>query len=215
MAAFMLDQSHAGQAGFTWTKEQVERDIEEVNKAVQEVAGARIGSWKTRSVVNVLVHIPTKVHAKLEAEYLKNGWENSFMTEDLMRSAFWKVGYKFGVAAPWQPVYTVTEPVLLRFISLLSQEWALTLAELEAVSSADGVTLKSVQGRKPAASKPQQQDLQNMTMAQLRIMQSALFENWLVPECVAKFGEGSKSKLEEMWVSRSPELDKDLILTIL
>ena len=108
MAARMLHQMHAHTPGWTWDKNNAEAAIAAINESVSSVNVARITSWKKRSVVNLLVHLPAECKDQVYQEYQEWGWENSFMSEDLMRQGWWVPGHKLKAGDAWSHVYTVT-----------------------------------------------------------------------------------------------------------
>ena len=88
MAANMLLQAHAYEANWTWTAESLRQAIEDLNNSVGTIRHAKIGSWKERSVQNIILYMPEQVVAALQASYMKTGWERSYMNEDLLRQPY-------------------------------------------------------------------------------------------------------------------------------
>ena len=85
MAANMLIQSHAYDPLWTWTPETVRLAIQDVNNQVVSNPSAKIGSWKERSVNNIILFLSTEALDQIQASYQKWTWEGSYLTEDLMR----------------------------------------------------------------------------------------------------------------------------------
>ena len=141
MAARMLDQMHVHNPEWEWSKDNTEAVVANINASVPPGSDARITSWKKRSVVNMLVHLPKECKNMLYQEYKEWGWERSWMTEDLMRQGFWVPGHKLKVSSPWQSVYSVTEVILERCIAALSAWWRAT--------APTGAHLQAYQAAKP------------------------------------------------------------------
>ncbi len=193
MAANMLLQSRSA-PGFQWTPELLTDCIRELNKTVNTVNNARITSWKERSVRNLILHMPPTVRTRLQNAYLFWGWEKSFMSEDLLRQAFWKRGFKFNVAADWQTVYETTDASLLRFANKLAAEWT---AQWPAPGSLESMGRREVEMAKPMKMKDTDPDLQDLPRATILALMSVFFEHWVVPRVHESFGASGVQRLED------------------
>ena len=111
MAARMLEQMQSHNPGWQWTQANCAEAIAKINQVVIMGNGdgnARIASWKSRSVTNLLVNIPPKCKELLYQVYREYGWEQGWLSEDLLRQGFWRPGYVLpGISSHWQRVYTV------------------------------------------------------------------------------------------------------------
>ena len=189
MAARMLHQMHANTPGWTWDKNNAETAIAVINESVSSVNVARITSWKKRSVVNLLVHLPAQCTELIYQEYQEWGWEHSFMSEDLLRQGFWVPGNKLKAGPTWSHVYTVTETVLVQFVKVLSRWWKLIAPGL-------GTSVQNAQSLKPM--RQTTAECENMSMGQFLLHCSCVFCNWLLPEGEKCFGSDCRALLEDL-----------------
>ena len=124
LAARMLEQMQSHHPSWEWTKANCEEAIKKINDSVCCRSAARITSWKHRSVTNLLVNIPPKCKELLYQVYREYGWEQGWLSEDLLRQGFWRPGYVLpGISSHWQRVYTVNADNLEKFIIALSAWW--------------------------------------------------------------------------------------------
>ena len=191
MAARMLEQMQVHNPGWEWNKTNTEAAINRINRSVHSGSDARITSWKKRSVLNILAHLPKQCKQALYREYKEWGWERSWMTEDFMRQGFWLPGHKLKVSSPWQSVYTVTEVTLEKFIAALSAWWRL--------SAPTGAHLQVYQAAKPwKQSVDSDLSLDGMSVGMWKLICVCVMWNWLVPECKRAFGQDSQAVLEDL-----------------
>ena len=193
MASRMLQQMHAHTPGWTWDKNNTDAAIEDINDSVSSVNVARITSWKKRSVMNLLVHLPAQCTNLIYQEYHEWGWEHSFMSEDLMRQGFWVPGHKLKASEEWSLMYTVTESVLVHFLKVLSRWW-------KSIAPGHGTSVQHVQSLKPM--KQTTAECEGMSIAQFLLHCSCVFCNWLLPECEKSFGNYCRAVLEDLVVSK-------------
>ena len=205
MAANMLVQTSACVAGWTWTTKAVDDAVANLNEHTKTVSAAKIGSWKLRSVKNLLVNMPRQVYDALQNAYLITGWEKSFMSEDLLRQALWKPGFRFTAAANWTAVYTVTESTLLRFCELLAQTWEMQLA----VHSGE-TSLQDLESKKPMKAKVDDPEYQSMTVAQVHALRCLVFENWMLPLVGKEHGDNGTRVVEKAWTDHDLQFIADL-----
>ena len=189
MAARMLHQMHAHTPGWTWDKNNTDAAIAAINDSVSSVNVARITSWKKRSVMNLLVHLPAQCTDLIYQEYHEWGWEHSFMSEDLLRHGFWVPGFKLKADPTWSLVYTVTESVLVQFVKVLSRWW-------KSIAPGHGTSVQHVQSLKPM--KQTTAEFEGMSIAQFLLHCSCVFCNWLLPECEKSFGNDCRAVLEDL-----------------
>ncbi len=161
---------------------------------------AKIGSWKLRSVKNLLVHMPKRVVEALQSMYQQWGWEKSPLNEDLLRQPIWKAGYRCAAAGGWVAIYTMSEAALERLVSRMRSEWDRQLPSLADLS------LRDIASKKPGRVTVDDPDYQSMTVAQVYMLHALVFEHWLLPRVREAYGDKGVDVLEAAWAKGSSDV---------
>ncbi len=143
---------------------------------------------------NLLLHMPKSVSERLQAAYIVWGWEKSFMSEDLLRQAFWKCGHKFKAAGQWQQVYECSEASLLRFVNKLTADWQ---AQWSAPGSLATAAQRDVDTNKPMKTKDSDPDFQDISKAHILALMALFLEHWVIPQTRQHFGETGAKQVED------------------
>ena len=124
LAANAMFQSKLTEPWWIWNANTVDAMIKQINVACQGVKTAHIGDSKARVIKNVILDMPPQVVDKLHRSYQEWTWEYGWMSEDLLRQAFWKGSHCAKVAKKWQGVYKTNPDVLMLFVHILDSQWA-------------------------------------------------------------------------------------------
>ena len=124
LAANAMFQSKLTEPWWIWNANTVDAMIKQINAACQGVKTAYIGDSKARVIKNVILDMPPQVVDKLHRSYQEWTWEYGWMSEDLLRQAFWKGSHCAKVAKKWQGVYKTNPDVLMLFVHILDSQWA-------------------------------------------------------------------------------------------
>ena len=124
LAANAMFQSKLTEPWWIWNANTVDAMIKQINDACQGVKTAHIGDSKARVIKNVILDMPPQVVDKLHRSYQEWTWEYGWMSEDLLRQAFWKGSHCAKVAKKWQGVYKTNPEVLMLFVHILDSQWA-------------------------------------------------------------------------------------------
>ena len=193
MAANMLIQAHIYEAGWVWTNTNLSQSIQDLNNNVASINDAHIGSWKERSVRNIILYMTSDVVQCLQNAYSRWGWENSFMSEDLVRQAFWKPGHKFKTSSAWQEVFTTSAPALLLYVNKLSELWSL---QWPAPGSLQAATNREIESQKPCKAKDRDPELQDMNWANVLLLMTLFYQHWLLPRVETHYGKAGVKTLQ-------------------
>ena len=123
LAANAMVQSKLTEPWWIWNATTVDAMIKKINEACQGVKTAYIGDSKARVIKNVILDMPTQVVDKLHRCYQAWSWEFSWMSEDLLRQAFWKGSHCAKVSKKWLGVYKSNPDVLMLFVDILDKQW--------------------------------------------------------------------------------------------
>lgn len=123
LAANAMFQSKLTEPWWVWNSNTVDAMIKKINEACQGVKAAYIGDSKARVIKNVILDMPPQVVDKLHRSYQAWTWEFGWMSEDLLRQAFWKGSHCAKVSKKWSGVYKSTPDVLMLFVDILDKQW--------------------------------------------------------------------------------------------
>lgn len=202
MAACMYLEVQRSLPGFEWTKQALDQEIDELNKAVQ--GNARVGSWRRRAIANLVLWMPQAVFDMFQDHYRKYTWERSCLNEEILQHQCWRPGHALPKAkGPWTKVFTVTESTTVLVASALIAAWE----KLWPKPRVREATLQDIQSTRITSSAPG--DASEAGPSRWACM-ACLLNNWAAPLAEAEFGPEACQQLRELWLGQDASLLEDL-----
>ena len=180
---------------WVWTTRNVEEAVADINARVGGNKAARIGDWKKRVITNVVVEIPKAVVELLQASYDTYSWERGWMSEDLLRCSWWKVGNQTTkCVASWRDVFTSSEAVLLRLVRVLHDQWPKKDWGMQDLRS---VSVSVIRQKRPWNYLVDDGSGNQVPEAKMYLMFCMIIENWLLPLARQAVGDSADVTVED------------------
>lgn len=206
MAAAMLIEAGRATAAFSWSRASLEAEIDKINN-MADTPSARLGKFKRKAVLNLVLAMPPAIFSKLEQHYRAYSWERSCLNEELLQENCWRVQQKLPKAkGPWEEVFTTSEASMGLMVDWLVAQWTSQWPLERALrASVRDLQCSRITGAASAAG-----DAQEDSSATSLAACSCFFAHWLLPRAEQTFGKEGRDILEKRWASVDAELLDEL-----
>jgi hypothetical protein len=204
MAAAMFIEA-ARATGFSLSKTALDSEIDALNDMV--APAARLGRFKRKAVLNLVLATPPAVYLKLEQHYWAYGWERCCLSEKLLNDNCWPVQQKLLTASGWwEEVFTTSEVSMSLTVDWLVGQWTSQWPLERALRAA----IRDLQCSRVAGFVSAAGDAKDSSSSTSLVTCSCFFAHWLLPKAEEIWGSQGRGVLEKHWASQDAELLDEL-----